>query len=818
MPDPGYYIKVIIPLAIHQSYTYSVPEIFRDRMQFGIRVEVQFGRKKHYTALVVETGVDKPDHPVKEILDVLDLVPVLHPLQYPFWKWIANYYMSPLGDVMNAAVPASLKLTSETMLVLNADFSGDTLALGEDAYLVAEALQIHHELSLDEVRGILQRKSIYPVIQELLDADFLVVKEELKERYKPKKEDFVRLAEPYASEPDTLHAALDLTARSEKQTRALLGLIQESKKGYPIPKLPFQKQLDIDHSVWEAMQKKGIIEVYQRIKSRLGEFEGEMLSPPPFTLQQEKAYEEIRLAWQEKKVVLLHGVTGSGKTRIYIEWIRELIDQGKQALYLLPEIALTTHLIQRLKQIFGDQIGIYHSGLNNSERVEMWRSVKSGLPVVLGARSALFLPFQDLGGIVVDEEHDPSYKQTDPSPRYHSRDSAIYLAGLWDIPVLLGSATPSVESFFNARRGKYGLVTMDQRFGDLQPPEVTLVDLGEERRKKKLKGHFSQELVAAIEHCLKDRKQVLIFRNRRGYAPTLSCDLCGWHATCVHCDVSMTYHRYQGQMRCHYCGYRSSVPPECPACGNKKLDFKGFGTEQVEEELGELFPDTSIGRMDHDTVRSRNAYEKILDDYETGNIQILVGTQMVSKGLDFDNVRLVGILNAEQSLYFPDFRAEERTYQLLTQVSGRAGRKHARGQVIIQSNFLQHPIFELVESSDYIRFFEKEIEERKQYLYPPFSRIVKLTLKHTKSEVVYQAATILKNMLQPSLGNRLIGPAAPTIARVRNQYIQDLLIKMERNPATIRHFKSAIMEAVIRLGKMKGLTSVRINIDVDPMN
>ena len=816
MKDSGYYIKVIIPLAISRPYTYSVPELLRDRVEYGIRVEVQFGKKKHYTALVVEVDTEQPDYPVKEILDVLDKDPILHPIQYPFWQWLSDYYLSPLGDIMNAALPASLKLTSETMLILNQNFDGDTYTLGDDAYLVAEALEIHNELSLDDVRKILNRNSVYPVIQELLDKDFLIVKEELKERYKPKKEDYIRFTETYSSDPEMLHEALDLTSRSEKQTRALLAIIQESKKVEHIAKLPLQKKQEIDHSVWQALVKKGIIEIYSRIKSRLGEDIEAVSTPPPMTDQQVQAFHEIQESWKDHDVVLLHGITGSGKTRVYIEWINQVIDSGKQVLYLLPEIALTTHIIQRLKILFGNKIGIYHSGLNNSERVEMWRSVKNGLPIVLGARSALFLPFNQLGGIIIDEEHDPSFKQTDPSPRYNTRDSAIYLASLWKIKVLLGSATPSVESYHNAMHDKYGLVKMDKRYGDLHPPEVMLIDLADERRRKRIKGHFSQALIDSISQCLKDDKQALIFRNRRGYAPTLQCNLCGWHATCVHCDVSMTYHRYQNHLRCHYCGYRIPVPVECPACGNKKLDFKGFGTEQIEEELQDLFPDARIGRMDYDTVRSRNAYEKLFDDFESGRIQILVGTQMLSKGLDFENVRLVGVLNAEQSLYFPDFRATERTFQLLTQVSGRAGRKHARGQVFIQTNYRHHHIFEMVENNDYEGFYESEVAERKTFHYPPFFRLIKISLKHKKAETVYQAAMVLKNLLLPTAGKRILGPAAPTIARVRNQYIQDIIIKLERRTSVIQQIKSAITDATTQVNNMSGMTTVRINIDVDP--
>jgi len=813
----AYYIKVIVPLAIEQAYTYSVPDSFREKLRFGVRVEVQFGAQRHYTALVVELDVERPSYPVKDILDVLDIHPVIHPHQYPFWQWIASYYMSPLGDVMNAALPASLKLTSETMLLLNRDFDGDTLALGDDAYLVAEALQISHELSLDEVRKILQRKSVYPVIQELIECDFLIIKEELKERYKPKKEDYLRLLEPYHSDSKSLHQALDLTKRSEKQTNALLAVIREHQKGYPIPKLAIQKSLELDSSVWTALQKKGIVEIFTRTKSRLGEDIEASESPPPFSEQQQQAWSEIRDLWREKRVVLLHGVTGSGKTRVYVEWIREIIQSGRQALYLLPEIALTTHLIHRLKKLFGSEIGIYHSGLNNNERAEMWRAVRGGLPVVLGARSALFLPFENLGGIVVDEEHDPSYKQTDPSPRYHTRDAAVYLAGIWDVKVLLGSATPAVETFHNAQKGKYGYVAMSKRFGDLQPPELRLVDTSEAHRRKKMRGHFSQELLDAMELCLREGKQVLIFRNRRGYAPALSCSVCGWCQHCANCDVAMTYHRHQAQMRCHYCGYRSRIPPHCPACGSDKLDYKGYGTEQIEEELKELLPGVAIGRLDSDTVRTRNAYERIFDDFETGKTRVLVGTQMLSKGLDFENVRLVGVLNAEQSLYFPDFRATERTFQLLTQVSGRAGRKHSQGRVIIQSQYLQHPIFELVQGNDYAQFFRSEIAERRDSRYPPFVRLVRISLKHPKAPVVYQAAELLRSILEPVLGKMMLGPAAPAVSRVRNQYLQDLIVKLGRNHQVAAGFKQQIREAALRVNKTKGFSQVRINMDVDPM-
>jgi len=613
------FVTVILPLAIPKPYTYSVPEYLIPELGFGKRVEVEFGKSKRYTALVMEEHRNAPDgYRPKDILSVIDDEPIINEKQLQLWQWMADYYVCTLGEVMNAALPAHLKLASETRLTLSPFFDKYFDGLDDKEYLIAEALTIQEEISIEDVRGILQQKTVYPLIRRMLDKKIIYLKEDLKSKYKPKKIGCVRLQEDYANNTELLKEAFEKVDRSDRQTEALMALIQLDRKQEFVRKQEVYKAANVDSQVLKAMEKKGIIEIYEREVSRLGGYEEAVIDADMLSDQQVKALKEINGHFDDQKPVLLHGVTGSGKTRVYIELIQKVITGGRQALYLLPEIALTTQIISRLEKVFGNDIAVYHSRMNNNERVELWSEVLKGKKVVLGARSALFLPFKALGLIVVDEEHDTSFKQFDPNPRYNARDSAMYLAHLHGARAVLGTATPSLESYFNARKEKYGLVSMPERFGGLQLPEVAIVDAKAQMLQGKLHTHFTETLLDELRAALERGEQAILFQNRRGYSPTYRCESCDWHSECIHCDVSLTYHKFQNLLKCHYCGYSTKLPTSCPACGNKQLTLKGFGTEKIEDELKIYLPDAKLARMDLDTVRGKNALVKIINDFEEG--------------------------------------------------------------------------------------------------------------------------------------------------------------------------------------------------------
>ncbi|MCB0586690.1 MAG: primosomal protein N', partial [Phaeodactylibacter sp.] len=784
------YVTVILPLAVPKPYTYAVPEHLIPDASFGKRVEVQFGKAKLYTALVIEQHRRAPEaYTPKPILSVVDDEPIVNKTQLQLWQWLADYYLCTLGEVMHAALPANLKLASETRLTLSPLFDEDFEGLDDKEYLIAEALSIQNEISIEEVRGILQQKTVYPLIRRMLEKRIIYLKEDLKTKYQPKTVACVRLREPYASQPNLLEEAFELCSRSTRQVEALMAFVQVSRQLEFVRRQDIYTKANIDASVLKAMEKKEIFELYDREVSRLGGYEEETVDADTLSEQQERALKELHGHFRDKNVVLLHGVTGSGKTRVYIELIQEAIQRGEQVLYLLPEIALTTQITSRLEKVFGDQIAIYHSRFSNNERVEMWNGVLKGKPVVLGARSALFLPFRKLGLIIVDEEHDSSYKQYDPSPRYNARDAAVYLAHLHGAKTLLGTATPSLESYFNAKTGKYGLVDMPERFGGLQLPAVELVDAKRQMQEQKLHSHFTAVLLDELKAALERGEQAILFQNRRGYSPTYRCLACDWHSECIHCDVSLTYHKFRNVLKCHYCGYTTGLPDACPACGGRQLILKGFGTEKIEDELKIYLPDAKIGRMDLETVRGKNAHAKLINDFEEGRLDILVGTQMVTKGLDFEKVGIVGVLSADQLLQFPDFRAGERAFQLMLQVSGRAGRKHMQGKVIIQAFNTTSPVIREVLANDYAGFFTREMMERQQFKYPPYYRLIRITLKHKKPQTLNEGASIFENALKSKLGEWAIGPAIPYVGRVRGYYLLDFLIKLPRDAKKIRFAK-----------------------------
>ena len=820
------YAVVVLPIATPKPYTYHIPDELREKVQFGLRVEVQFGAGRDlYSALVIEITDTKPEYDTKPVLQIIDNEPIITDKQLQFWKWMASYYACTLGEVMNAALPTNMKLTSETRIILNPEHDQNFSQLDDKEYLVAEALTIQNELTIKDIQKILNQKTVYPIVNRLLMHGILELKEELMQKYKPKMVSYIKLKEPYASDVIAkneatkgyaLAAAFDLVKKSDKQTNTLLAYAQLARNQPLIKCSDIYEKAQIDISVLRALEKKGIFEIFEQETNRTASYNDEISDAQDLTKQQVDALKGISESFITKNVTLLHGVTGSGKTRVYLELMNEALLRGEQVLYLLPEIALSRHIITRLQKYFGDNIAIYHSRLNGQERVELWQQTLAGKPVILGVRSSLFLPFKNLKYIIVDEEHDSSFKQHDPNPRYNARDAAIYLANLYGAKVLLGTATPSVETYFNAQQGKYGLVEMNNRVGEIAMPEIILVDSREEMKRRTMQGNFTSRLIDELKGALERGEQVILFQNRRGYAPTMECPTCAWTSECKNCDVTLTYHKFSKSLNCHYCGFHSKIPKECPACGSKTLNIKGFGTERIEDELKIHLPDAKIGRMDLDTSRSKTAHSKIINDFEEKQIEILIGTQMVTKGLDFENVGLVGVLSADNLLHFPDFRATERAFQLMMQVSGRAGRKHKRGRVIIQSFNVKHPILKDIIENDYQTFFKREILERKNFIYPPFYRLIAISLKHKKPDVLKDASRIFTKILKEKLGSRVSGPAVPQVERVNTYYLLDYLIKIEKEAKTIALVKEIIAFATFEMQNTEGYSNVRVSVDVDP--
>ncbi|MCB0650687.1 MAG: primosomal protein N' [Saprospiraceae bacterium] len=812
------YVQVVLPLALPKPYTYFVPEELVDKIQFGVRVEVQFGQNRLYTAIVVKILDEQPEGlKPKAILSVVDSTPIVNKIQLKLWLWMADYYACTIGEVMNAALPANLKLSSETRLVLSPVFVPDEILLNDQEFLITEALSLQEEISIKDVRDILNKETVYPLIKSMLEKHLIYLKEDLVEKYKPKQVACVRLCEPYVSQPGRLGEAFEKLSRSDRQAEALMAYIQLSKKQDFVRRQDIYKLANVDTSVINAIIKKEVFESYDREVSRMGAYEEDTVDAAELSDQQNGALEAIDKAFQNQRTVLLHGVTGSGKTRVYVEYIKKVMAEGKQALYLLPEIALTTQIVQRLQRIFGNDIVVYHSRMSNDERVEIWNAVLNGKPVVLGARSALFLPYQNLDLIVVDEEHDASFKQHDPAPRYNGRDAAVYLAHLTGAKTILGTATPSLESYQNAKKGKYVLVEMPERFGGIQMPKIVIADAKKELKEGKMMSHFTTLLLDTLKATLENGEQAILFQNRRGYSPTYRCGTCGWHSECINCDVSLTYHKFKEHLECHYCGYHTKLPKACPACGSNDLTLQGFGTEKIEDELKIYLPGAKVARMDLDTVRSKNALVRLINDFEEKRIDILVGTQMVTKGFDFESVGVVGVLSADQLLQFPDFRSAERAFQIMVQVSGRAGRKNKQGKVIIQAFNVAHPVLREVIDNDFNSFFAREIQERQTFNYPPFYKLIKITLRHKKPQVVNDGMRVYASFLKKKLGSWVIGPAVPYVSRVRGYYILDLMVKMEPHPNKMKFAKESIAEAAIYLSQGQGFSTIRVNVDVDPM-
>ena len=813
------FINVILPIPIEKLFTYKVTGEEAKALKPGMRVAVPFGKSKIYTALVFEIHNTAPTvYEAKEIDQILDDQPIVTNIQLKFWHWLAQYYMCSIGEVFRSAVPSALLLESETLILRNDRANIEENDLLDDEFLVFEALQHQSILRVQEISDILDKKNIIPVLNRLLKKNIIFLKEEMYEQYKPKLVRYVQLGKNYRSE-ENLEALLNGLTRAPKQSQVVLSLFQlQAVTKKPVKVSELEKASNSSSSIIKTLIDKGILEE-QFVQTDRVVYEGDDENEALKSLNdyQKFALKDIKNSFQDNKVVLLHGVTSSGKTEVYVKLIEEFLSQGKQALYLLPEIALTTQLISRLQAYFGEKVAVYHSKYNVQERVEVWNNVLENKPVaqiVIGARSALFLPFKDLGLVIVDEEHESSFKQYDPAPRYHARDAAIVLGNLHGSDILLGSATPSVESFYNVKVGKYGYAHIERRYGNVLMPDMELVDIKEQSRKKRMKGHFSERLLEEIAETLDNGEQVILFQNRRGFAPIMECTTCGHAPQCPNCDVSLTYHQHRKQLRCHYCSYHIALQETCQACGNATLDTKGFGTEQVEQELNTLFPKANVGRMDLDTTRGKHGYEKIINSFEQQEIDILVGTQMLTKGLDFRNVNLVGIMNADSLLNFPDFRAHERSFQLLTQVAGRAGRTKKRGKVIIQSYNPNYRILQQVTTSDYLGMFQEQIYEREQYKYPPINRIIKITFKHKDYNKLNDAAEWFAKSLRNSFGGNVLGPEYPPVARIRNQYIKNVIIKIGENYSLVKT-KNSIKRIEKSFNAISYYRDVRVIYNVD---
>lgn len=826
--EPGntLFAELLLPVPIPKLFTYRVPASFKDHIKIGQRAIVQFGDRKVLTALIITIHQQPPkEYEAKYILEILDEFPAVSDLQLKFFQWMADYYLCTMGEVMNAALPAGLKLSSESMVQLHPAFNLDESdhAFSEKELMLLRRLQ-HDTLSYSEMAKFLGVKYIYSILKSLSGKNAIVLFEEVKQKFKPKTEKRIRLTSAFSTE-EALQELFKTLASKPKQESVLLRYLQEvpvlqntltNKTGIAKKNLIEE---DISESSVNTLIKNDVLEEFEIVVPRFG-FDDKPETPVILlSEEQERAHAEIFKSFEQHNITLLHGITGSGKTEIYITLIKKALESEAQVLYLLPEIALTTQIVHRLKKVFGSTMGVYHSKFSDNERVEVWNGILNGnLKFVIGVRSSVFLPFDNLGLIIIDEEHDGSYKQQEPAPRYHARDAALVMAQLHHAKVLLGSATPSVETYYHAEQNKYGLVKLDKRFGEAMLPQIVLADMGEERKRKTVKGEFSGLLLKNIEDTLAKKEQVIIFQNRRGYSPMVNCEDCNWVPKCVNCAVSLTYHQYRHALVCHYCGYKETLSTRCPVCTSARITTVGYGTEKLEEELKLYFPEANIQRMDLDTTRSKTGYDTIIEQFEKGETNILVGTQMVTKGLDFDQVSLVGVFNADRMMHFPDFRSYERAYQLITQVSGRAGRRDKQGKVVIQTSSPDHPVLTYILNHHFLEFYKREIEDRKQHLYPPFSRLIEITIKHIDKKICRETAVTLTDQLREALtGVKVLGPGEPMISKIRNQFLMSILIKIPRGKSDLVLCKHIIQQRIEYTLKDKAYRNSRIICDVDPV-
>lgn len=816
------YVDVIVPLPIASQYTYSLPAEMQGSALVGCRVVVPFGKKKYYTGVITKVHESAPEgYETKDVEELLDDRPVILPHQFQLWEWLASYYICTLGDVYKAALPSGMKLESETIILRNEEFEASE-PLPEAEQHLLDLLSAGKEQCVTQLQRSCGQRNILPIVKKLLEKEAVFVKEDLKRNYKPRTEARVRLSDKEMDEA-RMQCLFDQLGRAKKQLAVLMKYVELSGwagSGSSLKEVSKKELLEksgASSTVFNGLLEKGIFEIYYQEIGRLDKAISQTVELNPLNLSQQTALDKIMVAFREKNVCLLHGVTSSGKTEIYIHLIEKAVASGKQVLYLLPEIALTAQITERLRKVFGHRLGVYHSKFPDAERVEIWKKQldDQAYDVILGVRSSVFLPFKRLGLVIVDEEHENTYKQQEPAPRYHARSAAIMLASMYGAKVLLGTATPNVESYFNALSGKYGLVELKERYKDIQLPHVEKVDIKELIHQKRMKGPFSPMLVQEIRKALDNKEQVILFQNRRGFAPMLECHTCAWVPKCKNCDVSLTYHKGLNQLTCHYCGYTCPVPRMCPACGETDLRNRGFGTERVEDDIQLVFPEARVARMDLDTTRTRTAYEKIITDFEQGKTDILIGTQMVSKGLDFEHVSVVGILNADTMLNYPDFRSYERAFQLMAQVAGRAGRKNRRGLVILQTKSPDLPVIQQVIQNDYEQLYYDQLAERQLFRYPPFYRLVYVYLKHRKEDVLNVAAETMATQLRAGLGDRVLGPDKPPVARIQALFIKKMIIKVEQNAsmAKVKDYLLAVQRAIVADERFRSLI---VYYDVDP--
>lgn len=818
------FAEVILPLPLPSTYTYRVPLEWNDMVKVGQRVGVELGKKKIYSGVIKSLHQNPPKvSSIKYILYILDKEPIVSDISLNFWQWVSNYYMCYLGDVMTAALPSALRLKSETSIIINLDFDGDISSLSEDETKILEAVSKKESVLIDDIRSKTGIKNILPLLNFMIRKNIILTDEELRNKYRPKIEEYISLSKEYQEEEKLkeLFQHLESKKTYTKQYEVLLTFLSIAKhKDAEIKKSDLTNLSNISISSLQTLIKNNIFSIEKKSQSRLIDRSFAM-EENNLILNQEQSevYNQIIESWTQKPVSLIHGVTGSGKTEIYIKLIQKTIQEGKQVLFLLPEIALTTHLISRLERYFGNRIGVFHSRFSKQERVEIWDKVRNPIKsnrydIILGSRSSVFLPFYDLGLVIIDEEHDSSYKQHDPSPRYNARDTAIVLAQLYGAKTILGSATPSLESYFNAKEGKYQLLEIKKRYSGILLPEIFVADIKEALKYREMHSHFSKLLIDNINEALKNKEQVILFQNRRGFSRYLQCEACGFVRNCKHCDVSLTYHKQTESLKCHYCGYSTTIDQQCPECGSHKIKMVGFGTEKIEEDLNIFFPDARIARMDLDTTKAKNAYETIINDFQERKIDILVGTQMITKGMDFDNVSVVGILNADSIINFPDFRSYERAFSQMVQVSGRAGRKYKQGKVIIQTFNPYHQSIRDVIDHNYTSMYESQILERKVFKYPPYYRLIKLSLLHGEKANLEKYAREFGIKLREIFGGRILGPEFPLIPRIKNNYTMEFWLKVEKD-ISFSQVKSEIKILVEKF--LSSHSKLRIIIDVDPM-
>ena len=834
MERETFFADILLPLPLKGTFTYRIPQALNGKIFFGGRVVVPFGQKKLYSGLVVKVHQNVPQQMnVKYVLEIIDELPIISVQQFQLWQWIADYYMCTLGEVMACALPSALKLAGETLIHVHPDFDGDLSYLTEKEIKITEIVANHYAISIAELSTMSQITKVIPIIKSLVEKHILITEEEIRDFYKPKKEIFISLEETYRGDEKKLYALIDeleKNKRTLKQVETLMAFLIMLQKDSidknfygEIKKKELIENKRVSTSSLQKLLEKNILVQKEVIVSRLMNISPEIKQEVHLSDAQEQAFFSINQQFLDKDVTLLHGITGSGKTEIYIKLIDKVLNEGKQVLYLLPEIALTSQIVNRLRIYFGDRVGVYHSRFGEFEKVEIWdRVLHSGISatdsgkfqLILGARSALLLPYSNLGLIIVDEEHDASYKQMDPAPRYHARDCAIVLAKIHHAKTLLGTATPSLESFYNVQQNKFGYVSLTCRYAQSVLPDIWVVNMVESVQQKKVKGIFSQFLLDKIKIALEKKEQIILFQNRRGFSLRMFCNSCQTSPTCKYCDVTLTYHKRSNLLKCHYCGYAIEVPKLCPSCQSADIEMKGFGTEKIEECLAEEFPNAVIQRMDLDTTRSKSGYQKIISDFEQHKTDILVGTQMVTKGLDFDRVSVVGVLSADNLISFPDFRSYERAFQIMAQVSGRAGRKEVPGTVVIQTYQPEHPALKFVVSNDFTGMYKSQIAERKRFLYPPICRLIKLTLKHKNEDFLNESCNFLAQFLRQSFSQNVLGPEFPLVARIQTLYLKDFWIKLDKNNQLAAQKKK--LEKVIEQFKLNPkYKSVQVVITVD---